>query len=207
MKRKLLSRHPSPAMVVALIALCSSLAAGATAATLITGKNIKNGTITQKDIKKNAVRAKQVKNGSLLAKDFKQGQLAGGGGGTAVKMARGGARNFTTLNSTGRTQVVALNFTAPSNGFVSLTYSVTVENDTPGTWLDVFLMEGDTRLNGDEWWEPGDADNNQDETQGNHLVVPVTAGAHTYSLRLKMSAGSATAHDARMTALFVPSSL
>lgn len=51
MDRKLLPRRPSPAMFVALVALSSSLVAGATAATLITGADIKNGSITNKDIK------------------------------------------------------------------------------------------------------------------------------------------------------------
>jgi hypothetical protein len=199
MKRKLLSRHPSPAMVVALIALCSSLVAGATAATLITSK----------DIKRNAVRTKHVKNGSLLAKDFKRGQLAGSGA-VAAKMNRGGARNFTNLNSSDRTKVVELTINAPASGFVALDYSATFSNNTPQTYLLVYLMEGSNRLNGEEWWEPGDAEpgqGNQDETQGNHLVVPVTKGQHTYELRLQMSAGTAIAHDARLSALFVPSSL
>ena len=197
MKRKLLSRHPSPAMVVALIALCSSLVAGATAATLITSK----------DIKRNAVRSKHVKNRSLAAKDFRRG-LLGGGAATAVKMGRAGAKNFTTINADSRTEVASLSINAPAAGFVSLSYSTTIGNATPGTWIDVFLLEDGDRINGsDEWWDPGDNDGNWDQTQGNHLVVPVTKGAHTYSLELKMNAGSSQSHDARITALFVPKSL
>ena len=78
MKRKLLARRPSPAMVVAVVALVSSLTGGAVAATLITGDDIAQNAIAKKHIKKNAVVSKKVKNGSLLAKDFKAGQLVAG---------------------------------------------------------------------------------------------------------------------------------
>lgn len=88
MKRRLFARKPSPAMVVALVALCSSLTGGAIAATLITGEDVKNGTIgtkditnggvTRKDLKKNAVNTKKVANGTLLSTDFKAGQLPAG---------------------------------------------------------------------------------------------------------------------------------
>ena len=103
--------------------------------------------------------------------------------------------------------MVDLTVRAPADGFLSLDYGATFDNPTPGTWLNVYLMEGGTRLNGAEFWEPGDNDGNQDETQRNQLVVPVKKGRHTYSLRLQTSAGTTTAHDARMTALFVPKSL
>ena len=56
--------RPSPAMVVALIALLASLAGTATAAkVLITSKDIKNGTIRLVDLNK------QTRNNSLLMLD------------------------------------------------------------------------------------------------------------------------------------------
>ena len=89
MKQKLLSRRPSPAMVVALVALVSSLTGVAVGATLITGadvkngsigtKDLKNGGVTAKDLKRNSVRTKKVKNGSLLAQDFAPGEFPGTG--------------------------------------------------------------------------------------------------------------------------------
>lgn len=78
MKQRLLARRPSPAMVVAVVALVSSLTGGAVAATLITGKDIAKNAIAKKHIKKNAVVSKKVKDGSLLAEDFKPGQLVAG---------------------------------------------------------------------------------------------------------------------------------
>lgn len=61
-------RRPSPAMVVALIALMVAMGGTATAARLITSAQIKNNTVSSAD----------VKNNSLLKKDFKAGQLPAG---------------------------------------------------------------------------------------------------------------------------------
>ncbi len=66
---------PTPAMVIALVALSSSLAGAATGATLLTGKDIGNKSLTGKDLKRKTVTSKHVKNRSLVAKDFKKGQL------------------------------------------------------------------------------------------------------------------------------------
>jgi hypothetical protein len=55
-------------MLVAIAAVVLASAGSATAARLITGKQIKNGSITSTD----------VKNGSLVSGDFKSGQLPSG---------------------------------------------------------------------------------------------------------------------------------
>ena len=60
--------RPSPSMVVAFVALFIAGAGSATAARLITGKQIKNSSITSRD----------VRNGSLLRRDFRRGQLPRG---------------------------------------------------------------------------------------------------------------------------------
>jgi hypothetical protein len=77
--------RPSPAMVVALIALFMSIGGVGYAASMIgtnqiksgavTTRKLHNGAVTTKKIQNGAVRSSQVRNGSLLAKDFKAGQL------------------------------------------------------------------------------------------------------------------------------------
>jgi hypothetical protein len=168
-------------MVVAVIALVSSLAGTAVAAKLITSK--------------------QVKNGSLLAKDFKKGQLPRP---TAAKIARG---SITGLNSAAPREVVTLSVKAPARGYLSLNYAATLFAETPGTWIDVLLMSRGVRVNGREWWDTGDADDNFDLTQSNHVLLPVKKGRHTYSLQLKLNAGTARVHDARISAEFIQKSL
>jgi hypothetical protein len=58
-------RLPSPAMIVALIALFVALSGSATAALVITGANIKNGTVTGRDLKNNSITGLDVKESSL----------------------------------------------------------------------------------------------------------------------------------------------
>jgi hypothetical protein len=78
MKRSLFSRRPSPAMVVALTALVSSLTGVAAGAALIDSGDIKDGSITKKDLHKNSVNTKKVDNKSLKANDFAPGELKNG---------------------------------------------------------------------------------------------------------------------------------
>lgn len=69
-------RKPSPAMIVAVVALLSSLTGGAVAATVITGKNVKNSSLTGADVKNSTLTGKDVKNGSLSSADLKKGGIA-----------------------------------------------------------------------------------------------------------------------------------
>lgn len=68
----------SYANVVATLALFVALGGSATAAVLVTGKNVKDSSLTGKDVKNNALGSLDVKDGDLLAKDFKAGQLPTG---------------------------------------------------------------------------------------------------------------------------------
>lgn len=53
--RDIVKRRPSPALVVALVALFVAFSGTATAALVMTGKNIKDATITGKDVKNRAL--------------------------------------------------------------------------------------------------------------------------------------------------------
>jgi hypothetical protein len=66
------------ANVVSMLALFVALGGSATAAVLITGKNVKDATLTGKDIKDNSVGSADIRDGDLVAKDFKPGQLPAG---------------------------------------------------------------------------------------------------------------------------------
>jgi len=63
-----LTRHFSPAMLVAIVALLSSLTGGAIAAKLVvTGKNVKNSSLTGIDVKNRSLTGADVKPGSVGA--------------------------------------------------------------------------------------------------------------------------------------------
>jgi hypothetical protein len=84
--RRISLHRPTPAMVVALLALFVALGGtGYAVATLpansIGAKQLKKSAVTGKKIKKNAITSPKVKDFSLLAKDFKPGQLPAGAAG------------------------------------------------------------------------------------------------------------------------------
>ncbi len=56
-------RTPSPALVISIIALCVALGGSAYAATVITSKQIRNGTIQNADIKRNTIQANRLSTG------------------------------------------------------------------------------------------------------------------------------------------------
>lgn len=61
----------SPALVVAVIALVVACAGSATAASLITGAQIKNGTVTGADVRNKSLTGKDVKPRSLVARHLR----------------------------------------------------------------------------------------------------------------------------------------
>ncbi|MEX2103329.1 MAG: hypothetical protein WD805_05150 [Gaiellaceae bacterium] len=76
-------RKPSPATVIACIALFvalggTSVAAVTLARNSVLSKHIKNGQVKTADLGANAVNSAKVGNGSLLAQDFAAGQLPAG---------------------------------------------------------------------------------------------------------------------------------
>lgn len=78
----LLRSRPSPAMVVALLALFVALGGGAYALTIpgnsVGTKQLKKNAVTGSKIRANAITSSKVKNGSLLRRDFRTGQLPTG---------------------------------------------------------------------------------------------------------------------------------
>jgi hypothetical protein len=76
--RRIMSHRPSPAMVVAFIALLLALGSGAYAQLTIPRNSV--GT---PQLKRNAVTSAKVRNGSLLRRDFRAGQLPQGPRGPA----------------------------------------------------------------------------------------------------------------------------
>jgi hypothetical protein len=76
--RRLMSHRPSPAMVVAFIALLAALGSSAYAQLTIPRNSVGNA-----QLKRNAVTSSKVRNGSLLSRDFRAGQLPQGPRGPA----------------------------------------------------------------------------------------------------------------------------
>jgi hypothetical protein len=123
MSRILRRLVPSPAMIVALIALVMSLG-GSAYALVITGKSIRNNSVTGKDIRKHSLRGHDLRADSVGGGAIKESSLglvpAAASAGTATGMAlwavvnsdgvlirgRGGAGDPASRTSTGIYQVV-----------------------------------------------------------------------------------------------------
>jgi hypothetical protein len=69
-------RTPSPALVISIVALCVALGGSAYAATQITSKEIRNGTIQNVDIKKGTIQSTRLSSG--LQNILKKGSSLGG---------------------------------------------------------------------------------------------------------------------------------
>ena len=68
-------RRITPSMAVAILAIVIAVSSSATAALVISGKQIKDHSITGKDLKKNAVKSKTIKNKTVKGKDLKKGAI------------------------------------------------------------------------------------------------------------------------------------
>jgi hypothetical protein len=63
----------SYANVMATVAVFIAIGGSATAAALITGNNVKNGSLTGADVKKGSLTTREIKNGTILSQDLKPG--------------------------------------------------------------------------------------------------------------------------------------
>ena len=84
-------RMPSPAMIVALVALFVASTGTAVAGALITGANVKNNSLTGLDVLNGSLTTTDVKNHSLLPIDFK-GKLPAGPAGPQGPVGAQGAQ-------------------------------------------------------------------------------------------------------------------
>ena len=89
---------PSPAMVVAVIALIVSLTGSAYAAFVITGKNIKNGTVTTRDIRNHSLSGRDVRHDGIGGGSIKESSL----GAVPISFLTTGAARFAVVNGAGQ---------------------------------------------------------------------------------------------------------
>jgi hypothetical protein len=116
------SIRPSPATALAVVALFVALSSTSIAAPLrdaatrlITGAQVKDGSLTGKDLRDGSVGSADVANGGLLALDFKKGQLPAGAPGVAgPKGDKGDAGSKGDKGDAGATNVSVKTATGPA---------------------------------------------------------------------------------------------
>ena len=185
------SSRLSYANVVSSLALVVAVAGGGVAAAAVAKNSvgsaqIRNGAVKGPDVKPNSLSAKHIKDATLTNALIVAGPASGPG----------------TLTSA-LTSVASVTITAPSNGHLLLIAECEFSATDTGTLVDVRINEGAAeRFVGD--WDPGDDDGLFDQTQTSTTVLPLTAGTHTYTLRLDESTPGTFADysGARLTAVF-----
>ncbi|HUU84411.1 MAG TPA: hypothetical protein VM243_12980 [Phycisphaerae bacterium] len=181
--------RPSPAMIVAIIALVLSLGGTSYAAIVLPA-----GSVGTKQIKRNAVTGAKVKNGSLSTSDISSASLSKLG-----RVAIGSDNKNVAAGASSRVAQVTLK--APTKGFVivngwvtaaypNATWAVRVWDDGAGTYSPYYNAVSATG---------GEA------SSSNTAVFPATAGTHTYTVRIeKNSATNSFNAWGTITAQFIP---
>ena len=152
----MIGRRPSPAMLVALVALMLAMAgtsygadAVSSATQLITGKQIAKNAIKDRQLGRGAVTSAKVRDFSLLRRDFKPGQLeagspgpAGAQGATGPQGPAGPAGPEGATGDPGATKVVARRAGANTLGGTTPT-------------VNAFCNAGETVVGGGGWFQTG----------------------------------------------------
>ncbi len=172
MKGVLVKHRPSPALVVAIIALCVALAGTAYAATKIGTKNIRNGAVTTKKLKNRAVTAGKLANGAVTAEKIGPNAVTSGAiaadAVTSAKIANGavgasqlapgvlagGSAGFVaTANgqqaiaaSLDPTPLAQLSLPAASAYVVTAQMTLGNAGNTPGNFINCFLTRNNAPL-------------------------------------------------------------
>lgn len=131
--RRITSQRPSPAMVVAFIALLLALGGGAYAQQLannsVGSKQLKNNAVTTKKIQNGAVNSNKVKNGTLVSGDFKAGEIPAGPAGPAGPRGATGERGPT--GATGATGAAGPIGPRGPAGATNVTVEASIEGVNP----------------------------------------------------------------------------
>ena len=223
--------RPSPAMIVAIVALVLSLGGTSYAAIVlpagsvgtkqikknaVISSKVKNGSLTTSDVKNESLTTSDVKNESLTTADISDGSL------TTADIADGSLTTSdiseASLSTLGRVAMASNHVNVPASSSTRVAV-VTLEAPTTGFvlvngWVDAAYPNARWAV---RVWEDGVGDtahspyfNNAVATGGqrsisNTAVFPVAAGSHNFSVRVEEN-GSTVAFDAfgTVTAQFIP---
>jgi hypothetical protein len=192
------------------LALVVSTGGVSEAAKLIDGSKLKNHSVAAKKLKNKTLTGKQVKNNKLTGKQIKESSLKGVLKAGDVAAYGNGTSAFIDNFTTGAfTSITDTSFTAPQNGVLYITGSVSAEDD--------FSLGGNGRLlyrlalDG----APLTSDILAHELTYNDLdvvgdsgavtgVVPVTKGAHTVALEARELGTGSFVRGREVSVLFVP---
>lgn len=116
----------------------------------------------------------------------------------------GGVRGGSVLGITANfVTLAATTATYPSDGFALIVAQTIFRAHEGNTWVDGVLLEGGSEV--ESWyWDPGDPDKWFDQNQSHIFVQPVSAGTHTYELKIRQGSGTVDALNSRLMVLYFP---
>jgi hypothetical protein len=182
--------RPSPAMIVAIIALVLSL--GGTSYAAIT---LPRNSVGTTQIKKNAVIGSKVKNGSLSTADISSASLS--------KLGRVAiASDSKSVAPGANVRVAQVTLKAPTKGFVLVNGWVTAWYPN-ARWGVTVGEDGSTA--GRSPYINAVIGNGGENSGSNSAVFPVAAGTHNFSVRVEGNSATNTFTAAgTITAQFIP---
>lgn len=210
--------RPSPAMVVAFIALLFSLGGTSYAAIVLPAnsvgaKQLKKSSVTNPKIKAGAVTSAKVKDGSLTGADILESSLGKVpsatnadnattlGGYAASSLARVAvAQGLADVTSgSGVVSVATVTITAPASGFVLVNGYVEAEGGTGRFFVRVW----DDSNGHTSGYYNGVTVSGGLVTAGNEWVFPVTEGSRSFSVKAEESTATFVGFGT-ITAVFIP---
>ena len=205
---RLLRHRPSPAMIVACIALVFSLGGTSYAAVVLQANSV--GT---KQLRNSAVTSAKVKNNSLTGADIRESSLGkvpsatsadnaqAVNGYAASSLARVAMKSASAAVTAGSTSVTIAQvaIAAPTAGFV-LVHGYVTANGGTGTFY--VRVRDDLNLSTSPYYN-GVTVAGAYMTGGNEAVFPVTAGSRSFSVTAELSTAAFTGYGT-ITAVFIP---
>jgi hypothetical protein len=201
--RGIFSERPSPALLVAIIALIVALSGSAYAAlgkNTIGSKQLKKGAVKTVDIKKNAVTGAKVKE-STLGKVPNADKLDGIDSTAFTRVASSAIANNALSGTDGTARSVSI--TAPQNGFLLAIASADVFGGADDIYncrinldgADIAASRRDSAIEGA---------NDSEENCGTNAVASVGAGGHTVNFNFAGLAGGTIVDETELDVAFIP---
>jgi hypothetical protein len=201
--RRFLARRPSPAMVVALVALFVALG-GASYAAFKLPKN----SVGTPQLKKGAVTGAKVKSGSLLASNFKAGQLPAGPKGAQGAKGEQGKDGEKGPQGPGATTLTydAAASASPTPTVVGTVLGVTfsAECSIPGAGeaeTKLFVLPSDGSLRWDVGTEVSDNSTNEGRSTSINLPAGTVLAPTQIAGAAATSGGSQSDHNSQIVEL------
>jgi hypothetical protein len=134
------SRLPSPSLIVALLALVMACAGTATAASLISGKEIKKNTVTSKQIKNRTLRMKDLHGSATKALKGRKGDQGDPGAPGPVGPSDVYSARATAVKAADNTTMLSLN--VPAGSYLATAKAMLVNNNGGASEFECRLAAG-----------------------------------------------------------------